>query len=173
MAITIIVEDDTGLATANSYSTEDEFLAYHTDRGVTVDTYESEQIRAALAEGTIYLDLRWGSKAKSKPLLYTQALEFPRLYLTDKYGIQVVGVPDAWKQACMIYALMYLQGTLYNTVPNANAPMLSATKTVIGPITTEKKYATGSSASPAQWKSFPLADNMAKQYTASGTGTIR
>ena len=171
MTITVIVEDGTGLETANSYVSNAEFVTYHTDRNTEVDNYDVEVVDAAVVEASSYADLRWGSRLKSQPLVVTQALEYPRLNLRDKYGNPIEGVPSSWKQAVNIYALEYLKGTLYQTQTPGNSAAVTATKTVVGPITTEKKYA--ESYVPETWKSFPYGDRLAKKYTAARGGVAR
>ena len=171
MPITVIVEDGTGLETANSYVSNADFVTYHSERDTEVDDYDVEVVDAAVVEASTYADLRWGSRLKSRPLVTIQALEYPRLSLRDRYGNLIEGVPASWKQAVNIYALEYLKGTLYQTQTPGNAAALTATKTVVGPITTEKKYA--ESYVPETWKSFPYGDRLAKKYTITATGVVR
>jgi len=171
MTIVIVVEDDTGLENANSYISADEFATYHLDRGRDTDNYDAELVSAALVEGSSYADLRWGIRAKSRPLVGTQGLEFPRAYLSDRYGNQVGGVPSPWKEAVNIYALKYLEGVLYVTPKNNEASSLVGKKTVVGPITTEKRY-NANYVAPA-WLEFPHADRLAKQYTQPRGGVMR
>ena len=168
--VTLVIEDGTGLETANSYVSEADFRAYFADREIDVTDYESGTVTAALVEATSYIDLRWGLKVRGKPLVNAQALQLPRYALYNQYGVLVEGVPAPWSQATTLYAYHYLQGTLYLTPPTGDAANLKKKKTIVGPVTTEKEWR-DTPVSSLTWNSFPVADNLAAQYTKSAVST--
>ena len=170
MAITLVVEDGTGLDNANSYATDAEFKTYFKDRGIEID-FDTSRIIAGLIEATIYVDLRWGRRFKATPLVDEQALEFPRNKLRDRYGKLVEGLPADIKNATILYAKEWLEGTLYPTPPSGNSKDLKKKKTVVGPITTEVEYQ--GTATASTYLSFPLADRLCKLYTNAAGGTAR
>jgi hypothetical protein len=75
----LIVEDGTGLSTANAYVSVDDCAAYCTDRGLAFGasptvTGEQAIIRASTAIDAIYRDRFPGNKRKGR----AQAMEWPR-----------------------------------------------------------------------------------------------
>ena len=77
--MSLVIEDGSGVPTANSYVTADEFKAFYVDRGNTVlAEADTDQIEAALVKGSDYLQqkfrLLWnGSRATTE-----QRLDWPR-----------------------------------------------------------------------------------------------
>ena len=174
MAITLIIEDGTGIVGANTYASADEYKTYHKDRGVDIDASANE-IVAALVEGSAYIDLRWGSKFCGYPLTSDQGLEFPRRSLHDRYGKLIEGLPVQIKSAAVLYAQNWLSGTLHPTLPPGSADDIKKKKTVVGPITTEVEYHGLSSSSMilSNYATIPLPDRLCKLYTARTSGVIR
>lgn len=166
--ITLVKEDGTGLATANVYADAADLAAYAAERLIDIDDYEADQIAAALAEATIYQDMRWGSNLKGIPLNADQALEFARSSLTDRYGNLIEGVPGAVLTVNILYALKWIAGELY-PANQTSAKELKKKKTVVGPITTELEYL--GVASATDFLSFPMEDGLMKQFTTSGSGS--
>lgn len=85
--MTIVVEDGTGLADANSYVSEDEADTYADDRGITAWTDSTADKEAALVRATTTLDATYrtrftGSKLNGR----AQALEWPRINAYDWLG---------------------------------------------------------------------------------------
>jgi hypothetical protein len=126
---------------------------------------------AALIVATEYFDVRWGPKLKGRPVLSSQALEIPRLGLTNRYGQQVDGVPSDFKKATCLYAKASVAGSLYPTPPSGSAKDIKKKKTVVGPITTEVEYQ--GAATTGTFLSFPLADNYVRSYIYSTGGVVR
>lgn len=160
---TFLVEDGTGLDAATSYVS----VAYADDylgASWATDTATKE---AALMNGTEYADARWGFRLKGQPLVATQALEFPRTALTNRYGNTISGVPDNWLKAVCLYASYSNAGTLY-PANQKTAKDIKKKKTVVGPITTEVEYQ--GLALATSFLPFPLADRLAKPYTYAGSG---
>lgn len=142
----MVVEDGTGLATADAYidvAFFDSFL------GATLAATDAALKETAITVASSYADARWGTRLLSYPLVKeTQALEMPRFELCNRYGVPIVGVPTPWKQAVALYASYYLAGNLYPTTPDnaaggasasAGTVVKEATRTV-GPITKTDKF---------------------------------
>lgn len=166
--MTFKVEDGTGLEDATSYV--DIFFAdsYFQRLGFTAwssMTLEDKQFH--LETGTEYADLRWGNCLSGSLLKLTQALEFPRRGLTDRYGRKITGVPGDWKKAVCEYTMQSTKAPLMSDTTSADAA-LKKKKTVVGPITTEKEFATASSAS--SYPVYPKADTLVKNYLGPNFG---
>jgi len=104
----IIVEDGTGLATANSYVTLADSLAYHVDTAPAWVASTDALRTAALIKATRYIDGKYRRRFSSEKLSQAQALEWPRSWATDKRGYELVGVPGAIKSATCEAALIAL-----------------------------------------------------------------
>lgn len=92
---TIVQEDGTGLANANSYATEAELSTYATDRGVTI----SGTAAVLLIQAMDYIEQMdfIGSKYSS-----TQALVWPRVdVVIDGYSVEYSTIPQLLKDAQM------------------------------------------------------------------------
>lgn len=162
-----VVEDGTGLDTATSYVSEAYADAYLGDDWAA----DSDAKQAALNAATEYVDTRWGHLLMSSPLVSTQTLEFPRLDLYNRYGIQLEGVPPDLERATCLYAKEYVAGTLYPVAPTGTAKDIKRKKTVVGPITTELEYQGAATAST--FLKFTMADRFMRQYTYAAMGTMR
>lgn len=144
MAITLTVEDGTGLANANSYVSQADADTYFANRANTVwAAADNDAKAAALIQATQYLDTRYAFKGER--LTTTQALAWPRQQSpirvpvgiwTDVYAgtdsqfqWPVKRVKDATCEA----ALRALAGPLY---ADQAATVKDSVK--VGPITVQK-----------------------------------
>lgn len=93
----IIVEDGTGLDTAESYASVAEFEDYCTARGYDYSSLDSTGIEQKLRMAADYIDSRW--RFKGSRLTEDQALEFPRDGLLDWSSREVTGIPRRLKNA--------------------------------------------------------------------------
>lgn len=87
-----------------------------------------------------------------------QPLEFPRINIFDRYGQSLAGrVPRKLRQAVSEYALRILAGKTLDPDPVFDDSGLEVrrTKTVVGPIETEKEFGPGGS---LQIPAYPAAD---------------
>lgn len=124
MAITLTVEDGTGLADANTYVASADADAYFLARAnATWASATADAKAAALIQATQYLDTRYTFKGER--LTETQALEWPRQPVPIVTTIGIVA--DVWstpsnfytwpvqriKGACCEAALRALSATLY------------------------------------------------------------
>lgn len=92
MAITLIIEDGTGVLNANSYITVAEAKAYAESRGVTLGT--DDTIAANLVLAADYMETT--GPYKLYPYSQMQGLEFPR---REGAGAPSLGVPEKVKKA--------------------------------------------------------------------------
>lgn len=129
--MTLIVEDGTGLQTAESYVTVATADAYHVARGnaawggLTLAAKE-----AALRNGTSYVDTiqRYNGFRLTQP----QALEFPRQSCYDWSGFEATGVPMRVQHATCELALRAADGTLFADVARGGRIKSES----VGPIST-------------------------------------
>lgn len=111
----IVVEDGTGLATAEAYASVAEATAYWAARPHLPLATAWAAATAPVKEGAIrdaatYLDGRWGALFVGARLISTQALEWPR----EPIGTEVVpsGIPQALRAASAELAARALDGGL-------------------------------------------------------------
>jgi hypothetical protein len=98
----LIVEDDTGLETAESYISVADLRAYCEARGIeTVDGYDDTELEQKLRLGFDFINMGAGMgwRYKSVPLVNEQAGEFPRDELSDGRGRTFSVVPKRVKDA--------------------------------------------------------------------------
>ena len=130
MAITLTVEDGSGLADANTYVSQADADAYFANRANASWAAATDDAKAAaLIQATQYLDARYTFKGVR--LTETQALEWPRQEppFVASVGVwrDVFEVPSdflAWpvqrvKDACCEAALRALTGPLYKDQDSA------------------------------------------------------
>ena len=112
MAVTLIVEDGTGIVDANSYISEAEYLAYWTNRGnATAIAITGDPLKSLLIQATDYIEIVYYGLWQGERLTTTQALEFPRII--DSVD---VGVPERLKKACCELAYTANSGALLTDV---------------------------------------------------------
>jgi hypothetical protein len=137
-----VVETGTGSSTANSYADLPEALTYHADRGNAAWASALDPARTiALIQATAYLDAVYGQRCAGHPMVWTQALAWPRSYAWDQYGRPLYGIVLALKQATFEAALLALAGDLLP--PGERAAQLVRRK--VGNV--EEDYRGGSSVS--------------------------
>lgn len=156
-----IVEDGTGLSTANSLlSAADADLINldyeNSSDWTTASTAEKEQ---ALRLATRYLDYHYtwlDYKTYS-----TQALQWPRLEMYDEDGNSIANniIPERVKRACAYLALKVIEGnTLLEDFDTESK--VKKTKDVIGPITEEREYVHGEDPD----KTYQIADRLVAPF---------
>jgi hypothetical protein len=166
----LVVEDGTGLDDSNSYESVAEFNAYCALRGLGVTAnYNDTDKERALIKATDFIDLT--KKFRGRKLLVTQALEFPRAYLTvPGFCEYVEGIPDKLKYALSEYAYIELinPGSLIpNTESDASGLQLQSTFEKVGPIEEKKTFIGSSVKTVKQW---PKADKYLVDYVTSASG---
>jgi len=148
---------------ANAYVTAAYFTAHHTDRNVqqVVDgDYSQAEVEAAIVRASDYIDKRFGRRFRGFKAKKTQGLEWPRFDAQSDEDYPLDGIPDPLAKATAEYALIsLLLARELAPVPNPGFSVLNpATGTVtdgggalesirkkVGPIETEKTYASGGS----------------------------
>lgn len=166
-----VVEDGTGVATANSYSAVAAADAYFADRGNVAWVGTNEQKQAWLVQATDYINARFGSSFLGQKQ-YTedpaQALEFPRIDIPNV----APGMPANLLKATAEYALRAIGGALApDVVTDETGLSLQNKREKVGPIETEVSYVAGVRASLL--RPYPAADMLLKGLVRSGRGTIR
>lgn len=163
------VEDGTGKADANAYIAVADVDAYFTLRGITAWTGSNTVKEQAIVRATDYIETRWGPRFLGIPEFpdTPQALSFPRLYIFDRSGLQIEGVPDKLKKATAEYALRALTATLMPDPEVADSgAMVIGNRQKIGPIETEVTYA--ASMGVRTLKAYPAADKLLYELVTSG-----
>lgn len=164
----IIVEDATGLATAESYLSVAGYQAYWLARGVTVSDTEAV-IEANLRLATEYIDLRWGHLAPGVAVSEDQALCFP----TDYFITDPVSLPVALERATAEYTAWSISSGLFIDNDGSSGPGIKLLKEKVGPIETETEW-TGSG-SGSVGRKYPIvakADALMRKITLSGNGGV-
>lgn len=158
----LVVEDGTGLATANSYVTVAEADAYLRLRGraATWDTYSPDAKAGHLVAATDYLDAM--STWRGQILTSTQALGWPRGGALDKWGRFIVAgtVPRLVKTATIEIASL-------GEITREGGP--AVTRKVVGPIEIEYDTAQDQSVGRARYK---LAFDLVASLATNGATTI-
>ena len=180
MAITesdLVVEDGTGLPTANTYVSLTEATAYHTLRGneIWTDSDENDQC-IALVRASQYIDQRW--TFKSIAFDGAQGLQFPRAVLFNRNGTDVSEtVPVEIEDAAMEYALQVLgDGTglssLSPTPDQTDPRSMTYNREKVGSLETEVHY--DSAQGLRLKKSYPTADTIItrSRFASNGGGGV-
>ena len=108
-----VVEDTTGLPTANAYVAVATVDAYFVDRNnVTWAGAVTADKQAAILSATRYIDGRYRALFKGYRKTRTQALEWPRLAVLDDFGWPFALVPQDVLDATCEAALRALSGAL-------------------------------------------------------------
>ncbi len=103
-----------------------------------------------------------------------QALSFPRLYLYDREGIAVLGMPTKLLQATAEYAIRTVAGTKLAPDPSVDGTgqLVTGKSTKVGPIETSVRYS-DSGALLQVSKPYPAADRLLSGYISQGGRVIR
>jgi len=136
----IIVEDGTGLATAQSYASVAECDAYHLARGSSAWAAAAAAAKeAALVRASAALDGLYGSRWPGARLTADQALDWPRSDAWDSDGWPLTLVPAAIKNATCEAALVELgeAGALSSALAHGGAVKREKVGTI------EVEYANG------------------------------
>jgi hypothetical protein len=150
--MTLIIEDGTSKANAESYLSVADFKGYCDARGLSYAGQADTAIEQKLRIATGYIDTV--KRYKGSRLTTAQALEFPRDGLTDWGGLEVTGVPGRVKQACAELAFKAFTENLYVDLDRGGM----VTSQSVGPISVS--YADGAPAG----KSFMVAMKLLEPY---------
>lgn len=155
----LIVEDGTGLSTAEAYisvaDADTYFAAYGAPAEWTAST--TGQKETALRIGCQYLDAKYAGRYKGTRTNETQALAFPRADIIDNddFGIDDDVIPVDLGRANAEAALRQRQGT--DLLADQDEPSSIKREMVkVGPITEDISYESPKSSIP----SFPKIDRL-------------
>lgn len=169
---TFVVEDGTGLATANTYCTVEDADLYHENQGdpAAWTAATTNEKREALRIATTFLDYHYGSRWAGVRGSSEQALDWPRSWATDSAGnaIDSDTVPLRLEQACAVAALLHVQGSVLLPQTQTTAGIASESNTV-GAVTRQVTYRGSKPASAL----FPIIERMmatAGLLTSNGYG---
>ncbi len=130
--MTLIVEDGTGLATAESYVSVADAGTRHTNLGNTAWTGTDAVKEAALRRATQFMLQRYRGRWQGTRINSTQALDWPRSWVVvDGYAVDADIVPVDVANACADLALKALSETL-----NADLER-GVVRDKVGPLETE------------------------------------
>lgn len=136
--MTLIVEDGTGLSTAESYISVADAGTRHTALGNTAWTGTDAAKEAALRRATQYMLQRYRGRWQGNRINSSQALDWPRYsVIVDGYDVDSDDVPTEIANACADLALRALAADLNEDQTRA------VVREKVGPLETE--YAAGSS----------------------------
>lgn len=175
-----VVEDGTGLATANAYISAANARAYWLEQGVTfaqADTAGSGvvSLETGIIAATRYMEQRFRPLYKgtiqfpptTSPAFAGQGLSFPRLCLYDVNGYLVTGVPLRIAQACAEYMKRALTAEL---MPDPTLAGNLTSKTVkAGPVETSFTLVPGT----IIIKPYPTADALISEFIRTGRYSYR
>lgn len=155
--MTLIVEDGTGLATAESYVSVADAGTRHTNLGNTAWTGTDAVKEAALRRATQFMLQRYRGRWQGTRINSTQALDWPRSWVVvDGYAVDADIVPVDVANACADLALKALSETL-----NADLER-GVVRDKVGPLETEYD------AYSPQAKRYPAIDQALAPYLAGG-----
>lgn len=173
--MTIVVEDGTGLANANSYASVAEADTYLTLRGITSwSSLQQAEKEAALVRATDYMPIFAWQGIRS---VNTQALDWPRTYVYVRGALlPSPAFPTQIKTACIELAWRGASGPLnpdINVGTDDTGRMIIKKVERVGPIDEETTYASrGQMALPVKpvWSAVIA---LVRDYTSTQTGVIR
>ena len=154
----LVVEDGTGLATANSYATTAFCDTYFGNQGgLAAWTNANVQVRTrALVQATMWLDANYGTRFAGYRGSNTQALEFPRSLAYDAQGYAIEGIPLSLKRATAEMARRWLEDATQLNPDVAAGSNVTQDTVSVGPISISKTYAGGKDGE----KRFKIVDRL-------------
>lgn len=167
-----VVEDGTGLATANSYAAVVDADAYFAERNQAAWSGTQAQKEAALILATDYIDGRFWGQFLGVQATDTQALSWPRtgtVYASD-------AVPVPLERATFEYALRALVSPLAPDIVtnDAGVVMVTTKQEVGGAVLIERTPITsGIGSKPMLFRPYPAADMLIARLIVTYPGVIR
>ena len=161
----LIVEDGTGLATAESYisvADADTYIAAFKGANTTWDVASDSAKEIAARQATQYIDgvYNW----KGEIYASAQALDWPRNYVYNDRGLMETGVPTKLEQATAEVMYLIITGTTINVNVDRGKQTVKEKVDVI-----EVEYESGASQQP----SFPEVNRLLADLVVSGGQIIR
>ena len=161
----LIVEDGTGLATAESYisvADADIYIAAYKGANTTWDAATNGDKEIAARQATQYIDgvYNWKGEIYSS----AQALDWPRNYVYNDRGLMETGIPTKLEQATAEVMFLIVTGTTINVNVDRSKQTVKEKVDVI-----EVEYESGASQQP----SFPEVNRLLSDLVISGGQVIR
>ncbi len=168
----IVVEDGTGLANADSYSSvadADTYLASIGDPG----SWSTQTVTAkeqALVRATQWLDNTYRTEWKGRRKLQTQALAWPRVevYDEDDFLVPDDEVPTILAKATAEAAYRFLTAELSPDLDNGGA-LVKRTRAKVASLEEELEYVVGAVIGTEQFQK--IEDMLAGLVDGSGSGS--
>lgn len=161
MAITLIIEDGTGIDNANAYVDADYVTAYAELQGDTTWKNNASKHNLAIVQASQFLDLRYSDRYCGEIVSWTQGLLFPRTV-----NGTATGIPKPLKNAVAQLALQYLTDGTLDLNANSDAAVSSESVSVgNGAVTETKSYFKESAKTP--FSNFAIADRFVNQLMQS------
>lgn len=172
MAVTLVKEDGTGLADANSYATLAEAETYLENTGRQSSgswlLANTDGKSASLISATDYLDQFYRRRYVGTRLSSAQRLEWPRKDVVDDLGASVLpaDIPEAIGNACIEYAFEAVAGSL------APTPQFDDTgrqiKSKFEKVDVLEERTVYRDAGPVKFKPYPRAELVIKRWLKRG-----
>lgn len=162
--MSLIVEDGSGLSTAESYLSVADCDAYHTARGNSAWTGTSGAKEIALRKATQYLDAEYGRSWQGWRVTSTQALSWPRYDVeVDGHCVESTTIPQKLKDATAELAMRALTADLLSDEDEPGS--IAAESVTVGPISVSTDYAGARS----QQTGYPLVEAILSELVLGGT----
>lgn len=155
--MSLIVEDGTGLSSADSYVAVTDANSYHTAMGNSAWTGADTLKEVALRRATQYIDSQY--RFRGERLLLTQSLEFPRVGVTNL-------LPD-WPMKNLVAATCELALRALTNTLMSDTVAESVRREKVGPIETE--YFRNDGAQPR----YAIVDKLLKDWTYGSGNSLR
>jgi len=172
LSASFVVEDGTGLSTANSYLSVADADTYHAN--VTQSGDWTAATTAAKENGLIvatqYLENKYRGRWRGRKKLWSQALAWPRYGALDDdgYAMDSEAVPQELQAACAELALRVVLGDDLLGVVTEPGEVTSESVSV-GPISESKTYAGGK---PHGYL-YPKVEALLRAVTRAGDQIVR
>lgn len=177
-----VVEDGSGLVTANAYIDLAFADSYHSDRGNDGWGQSNLNKQNAIIRATDYIDQRFGRKFRGVRKTKEQALEWPRLdaFDDDDFAFSSLDeIPRQLQKACAEYALRALN--IFQLSPDPSLPF--STRDITGEGSTQqasaavgevgrKKERVGPIEEETEYRAVSQALSRSDQLTSKGTSQI-
>lgn len=161
----LVVEDGTGLSTAESYistADADTYIAAYKGADATWDGATTSAKEIAARQATQYIDgyYKWQGEVYSA----VQELDWPRNYVYEENGIMISGIPVKLKNATAEMMFLIVNGTTIIENTTKSSDTIREKVDVI-----EVEYAPGASIQP----SFPIVSRLLSGYTIPNGRIVR
>lgn len=172
----LVVEDGTGLSTANCYVTRAEANAYFADRPTQDAVWDAaigSQKDEALILATMYLDAVYGGSWIGDRAVEGQALDWPRAAAETPDGrvLSSTAVPQEVKDAVFEAAVRAAPVGSDTLLPDLDNPGdIESEFNKVGPIETRIKY---SGAGASQQKKYGIIDGILRRLIWASDRAVR